>query len=205
MIFDRDGLFWTDEHRAFRDSARRFVDREIAPFAEDWDEAGAFPRDLYRKAGAAGLLGLGFAEEFGGVPGDRTMKLILGQEMARPGAGGVAASLFSHTIGAPPIALAGSAGLKRRVLPAILAGDMISALLIWGDAKLGNCVYADDGRHTDDAYAFCFELLEAAGVAITPGIDFGAHEAATHVRFAYTTGLDRIELALERLRRFLGR
>lgn len=66
-------------------------------------------------------------------------------------------------------------------------------------------VYADAGRHTDDAYAFCFELLEAAGVAITPGIDFGAHEAATHVRFAYTTGLDRIELALERLRRFLGR
>lgn len=65
-------------------------------------------------------------------------------------------------------------------------------------------VYADAGRHTDDAWAFCFDLLETAGVAITPGIDFGCHEATRHVRFAYTTGLDRIELAIERLRRYLG-
>jgi len=166
MIFDRDGLFWTDEHRAFRDSARRFVDREIAPFAEDWDEAGAFPRDLYRKAGAAGLLGLGFAEEFGGVPGDRTMKLILGQEMARPGAGGVAASLFSHTIGAPPIALAGSAGLKRRVLPAILAGDMISALAITepgGGSDVANL--ATTARRDGDSY-----VIDGEKTFITSGM-----------------------------------
>jgi acyl-CoA dehydrogenase len=130
MIFARESPFWGEEHRAFRDSVRRFVEREISPFAAAWDEAEGFPRELYRKAGEAGLLGLGFAEDYGGLPGDRFLRLILGQEIARAGSGGVAASLFSHTIGAPPIALAGSVALKSRVLPRILAGELISALAV---------------------------------------------------------------------------
>ncbi len=58
--------FFHAEHEAFRDTVRRFVREEIAPHAADWDEAGSFPRALYGKAAAAGLLGLGYAEEFGG-------------------------------------------------------------------------------------------------------------------------------------------
>ena len=53
--------YYTPEHEAFRASLRRVVDKEIAPFAEAWDEAGEFPRELYKKAAAIGLLGLGFA------------------------------------------------------------------------------------------------------------------------------------------------
>jgi aspartate/methionine/tyrosine aminotransferase len=64
-------------------------------------------------------------------------------------------------------------------------------------------VYADAGRFTDDSLAFCSELLEVAGVAITPGLDFGRHLAERHVRFAYTTGIDRLEQGVERLRGFL--
>ncbi|QDL96982.1 acyl-CoA dehydrogenase family protein [Rhodopseudomonas palustris] len=123
-------LFYTADHVAFRDVVRRFVQNEIEPFATEWDEAGGFPRELYEKAAAIGLLGLGFPEEYGGTPCDQFMWIVATQELARAAAGGVSASLNSHSIGAPPIARAGSAELKARVLPEILAGKKISALAI---------------------------------------------------------------------------
>ncbi|UFZ02826.1 acyl-CoA dehydrogenase family protein [Bradyrhizobium ontarionense] len=122
--------FYTAEHEAFRDVVRRFVDKKIAPFASAWDEAGEFPRALYVEAAEIGLLGLGFPEQFGGVPADQFMKIVASQELARAGCGGVSASLMSHTIGAPPIARAARPELRARVLPEILAGRKISALAI---------------------------------------------------------------------------
>lgn len=122
--------FYTEDHRAFREVVRRFVHNEIEPFAHQWDEAEGFPRELYEKAAAIGLLGLGFPEEYGGTPCDQFMWIVATQELARAGAGGVSASLNSHSIGAPPIARAGSAELKARVLPEILSGKKISALAI---------------------------------------------------------------------------
>lgn len=65
-------------------------------------------------------------------------------------------------------------------------------------------VYAGCGRLTSDSFRFCFDLLERAGVAVTPGVDFGEHRAREHVRFAYTNSLERLEEGIERLRRFLG-
>jgi aspartate/methionine/tyrosine aminotransferase len=65
-------------------------------------------------------------------------------------------------------------------------------------------VYADAGRFTDDSQAFCLRMLEEQGVALTPGVDFGCHRANEHLRFSYTTGMDRLEVALERLTRVLG-
>ncbi len=122
--------YYTEQHEAFRETIRRFVAREIEPFAAEWDEAESFPRELYRKASEVGLLALGFPEAYGGVETDSFYGIIAAQELARAGAGGIAASLQSHTIGAPPIAIAGSEELKRRVLPEILSGEKISALAI---------------------------------------------------------------------------
>jgi acyl-CoA dehydrogenase len=122
--------FFTEEHEAFRAVVRRFVAKEIEPFASEWDEAGEFPRDLYRKAAAIGLLGLGFPEAFGGTPADQFMRIVVSQEMARHGAGGVNASLMSHGIGAPPIVAGGRPEVQARVLPQIIAGEKISALAI---------------------------------------------------------------------------
>ncbi|MGE3480924.1 MAG: pyridoxal phosphate-dependent aminotransferase [Gammaproteobacteria bacterium] len=65
-------------------------------------------------------------------------------------------------------------------------------------------LYADCSRHTKDSYAFCLDLLERAGVAITPGRDFGHHRPERHVRFAYTTGLEQLRLGVERLGEYLG-
>jgi acyl-CoA dehydrogenase len=122
--------FYTPDHETFRDLVRRFVDKEIAPHAHAWDEAGEFPRDLYRKAADLGLLGLGFPEEFGGSPIDRFMWIVVVQEIARAGAGGIGASLFSHSIGAPPIARAAQPHVRARILPEIISGQKISALAI---------------------------------------------------------------------------
>jgi acyl-CoA dehydrogenase len=122
--------FYTEEHEAFRTTVRRFVDREIMPYVDKWDEAEEFPRELYRKASAVGLLQLGFPEEYGGVPTDPFFGIIKSEELARHGSGGVNASLNSHTIGAPPIAALGPEWMKRKLLPEILAGEKISALAI---------------------------------------------------------------------------
>ncbi len=122
--------FYTPEHAAFREMMRRFVEREIAPNVNAWDEAEGFPRELYKTAAAAGLLGMGYPEEYGGTPSDLFFSIIASQELARAGSGGLIASLKSHTIGTPPIVRSGSAALKARVVPEILAGEKISALAI---------------------------------------------------------------------------
>jgi acyl-CoA dehydrogenase len=126
----RKSPFYTADHEAFRDQVARFVAKEIEPFANEWDEAGEFPRTLYKRASEIGLLQLGFPEDVGGVPGDRFYLILAAQELARAGSGGVAASLMSHTIGCPPIAKLGSPELKQKILPAVLAGEKISALAI---------------------------------------------------------------------------
>ena len=65
-------------------------------------------------------------------------------------------------------------------------------------------IYADASRFTDNSQDFCLELLEQHGVALTPGLDFGHFRADRHLRFSYTTSMDRLELAVERLSRVLG-
>jgi acyl-CoA dehydrogenase len=122
--------YYTAEHEAFRDSLRSFVSKEIEPHAADWDEASSFPRELYRKAADIGLIPLGYPEQYGGVEADLFYVIIAAQEIARPGVGGLSASLLSHNIGTPPIIKAGSEALKQRVVPSILAGAAISALAI---------------------------------------------------------------------------
>ena len=122
--------FYSEAHEAFRETVRRFVAAEIEPYAAAWDEAETFPRELYQKAAAIGLLQMGFPAAYGGIEADVFYRIIAAQELARAGAGGISAGLNSHTIGAPPIALAGSEALKARVLPGVLSGREISALAI---------------------------------------------------------------------------
>ncbi|MGZ5715396.1 MAG: acyl-CoA dehydrogenase family protein, partial [Caldimonas sp.] len=112
------------------DSVRRFVEREIAPHVAAWDEAGSFPRELYAKAAAAGLIGIGYPEEYGGTPAPLRLRMVATEEIARAGSGGLMASLFSHSIALPPIVANGSDALKRRIVPDVLAGAKIAALAI---------------------------------------------------------------------------
>ncbi|HET9208554.1 MAG TPA: acyl-CoA dehydrogenase family protein, partial [Burkholderiaceae bacterium] len=122
--------YFSPDHEAYRAAVRRFVDAEIAPHVNAWDEAGTFPRDLYRKAAAVGLIGMGYPEELGGTPADVFFGIAAAEEVARAGCGGVQASLGSHGIALPPIVAHGSEALKRRVVPPVLRGEKIAALCI---------------------------------------------------------------------------
>jgi len=125
-----DSLFYSADHDLFRHQVRRFVSKEIEPNAEEWDEAGTFPRALYAKAAEVGALQVRFPEDCGGVPADRFFSIIVQQEFSRAGTGGVSASLLSHTLALPSVAAHGSQALKARVLPEVLAGRKIAALAV---------------------------------------------------------------------------
>lgn len=122
--------YFNDTHRMVRDTVKSFVAREILPFVNDWEEAEEFPRELYRKAAEAGILGIGVPERWGGSGEDVFMKVAACEEMVRCTSGGVGASLGSLDIGLPPVWKWGSEALQARVLPAVLAGEKISALAI---------------------------------------------------------------------------
>ena len=125
-----EGPYYGPDHRAFRDQVRRFVDREIAPYVEAWEEAGTFPRELYSKAGEMGLLTLDYPEELGGIPADPFFNIIMQQEVSRAGAGGVPASLFSSGISMPPVARFARDAVRQSVVPQVLSGEKISALAV---------------------------------------------------------------------------
>jgi aspartate/methionine/tyrosine aminotransferase len=65
-------------------------------------------------------------------------------------------------------------------------------------------IYANCAKHTQDSFRFAYDLLDAEGIAVTPGKDFGTHAANQHIRFAYTTSLERIALAMQRLEQFIN-
>ncbi len=123
--------FYGEEHESWRQVLRKFVDAEIAPHVDEWEEAGEFPRALYTKAAEIGLLQLGYPEAYGGTPApDPYWHIVTSMVAVQACTGGVNASLNSHGIGLPPLLALGSPALKERVVPAVLAGEKISALAI---------------------------------------------------------------------------
>jgi acyl-CoA dehydrogenase len=122
--------YFNDTHQQMRMTARKFVEKEILPHVAQWEEEGTFPRELYRKAGEAGLLGIGFPEEYGGLGEDLFMAVAFTEEIVRSTSGGLVASLGSLGIGLPPIAKWGTPEMKARVIPEVLRGEKISALAI---------------------------------------------------------------------------
>ena len=113
------------------DAVRRFAEREIAPHATAWDEAGEFPRALYAQAASLGLLGLGYPETLGGTPASWRLRNAVTLALCRyGGSGGVMASLFSHNIALPPVLRHGSPALQQKVITPVLRGEKIAALAI---------------------------------------------------------------------------
>src|SRR5882672_8864115 len=120
---------FTDEHELLRRTVRAFVEKEITPHVAAWEDAGQIPRDLWRRLGALGLLGLEFPTEYGGGGADFLASVVLGEEMARSRSGGVAFSVLVHTdMSSPWLTRFGSDAQKRRYLPGIVRGETVCAL-----------------------------------------------------------------------------
>ena len=123
--------YFDPSHQMVRDSVRRFVEREILPDINAWEEAESFPRELYQKAGAAGILGIGYPEALGGShEGDVFAKVAASEELMRCGSGGLVAGLGSLDIGLPPIVKWARPEVRERVVPQVLSGEKICALAI---------------------------------------------------------------------------
>ena len=120
---------FTDEHEMLRKTIRAFVEKEVVPHVDDWEEAGRIPKAFWRRLGALGLLGLEHPAEYGGAGGDFLSSVVLGEEMARCRSGGVAFSVLVHTdMSSPWLARFGTEAQKRAYLPGIVSGETVCAL-----------------------------------------------------------------------------
>ncbi len=115
------------DHEAFRDSFRRFMDKEIAPFHAEWEEQGYVDREVWRKAGANGFLCMTMPEAFGGAGADKLYSVVQMEELSRGGWSGIGYSLHSEIV-APYILHYGSEAQKAKYLPLLASGEMIGAI-----------------------------------------------------------------------------
>jgi acyl-CoA dehydrogenase len=120
--------YLTESHHILRTQIQKFVAREIAPYVDQWEREKTFPRDLYRKAGEAGFLGMGYPEKYCGTPCDIFHELVYTEEIIRCGSVGLASSLGCSSIGLPPVLALGSPEQKERFIPPVLQGERIAVL-----------------------------------------------------------------------------
>jgi acyl-CoA dehydrogenase len=118
---------FTAEHEAFRDSFRRFIDKEIAPFHAEWEEQGYVDRAVWHKAGANGFLCMSLPEEYGGSGADKLYSVVQMEEISRTGFSGIGFSLHSEIV-APYLLHYGTTAQKEKYLPRLASGEMIGAI-----------------------------------------------------------------------------
>jgi alkylation response protein AidB-like acyl-CoA dehydrogenase len=119
---------YEQEHDDFRQSVRTFMEKEVAPFHDEWEREGQVSREVWRKAGAAGLLCFDVDEEYGGAGvKDFRYNTIVAEELARVGASGPGFPVHSDII-VPYISQLGTEEQKRRWLPGLVSGEIISAI-----------------------------------------------------------------------------
>ena len=118
---------FTPEHEAFRDSFRRFIEKEIAPFHADWEEQGYVDRAVWNKAGENGFLCTSMPEEYGGAGADKLFSVIEMEELGRSGFSGIGYSLHSEIV-APYLLHYGTEAQKKKFLPKFASGELVSAI-----------------------------------------------------------------------------
>lgn len=123
----RPRAIFSAAHEAFRDSFRRFVEREITPHHRQWEREGIVPRSLWRKAGAQGFLCPMLPEEYGGAGGDFGFSAVVIEELARANATGVAFQLHSDIV-VPYVQAYATEARKREWLPRMASGEIIGAI-----------------------------------------------------------------------------
>ncbi len=157
---------FTEEHEQFRETVRRFVESELLPHAQEWEEARWFPSEVFGRLAELGYIGLKFPEEYGG-DGDPVADAVFVEELARCGSGGVSAGIGAHSgIALPPIWRFGSEEQKQRYLVPAIRGEKIAALAITepdaGSDVAGIRTYA---RRVDGGY-----VVNGSKTFITGGV-----------------------------------
>src|SRR5918992_697417 len=124
---------FTDEHEDLREAIRRFVEPELRPHAQEWEDARWFHNDVFTRMAELGYLGLKYPEDLGGQGGDYVHDAVLSEELPRAGSGGLSAGIGAHIgIATPPIWKFGTEEQKQRFLAPAIRGEKIAALGITG-------------------------------------------------------------------------
>ena len=134
---------YSEEHKIFRDSLRKFLDKEVVPHIEEWEEAGIVPRSVWKKMGEQGFLCTSVPEEYGGLAADFLYSVIVTEETTKSGFSGLTASLHSDIV-VPYITSFASEEQKHKYLPGCISGDIITAVAMT-EPNAGS----DLGRHED--------------------------------------------------------
>src|SRR5882724_270631 len=123
--------YFREEHEALRAQIRRFVEQEIKPHALAWEEQGYVPREVLRRMGELGFLGIRYPAEYGGSEMDTLGSIVLAEELGRCTFGGAAITVLVHTdMASVHMANAGSPAQKARFMPEIIAGRAITAVAV---------------------------------------------------------------------------
>ena len=118
---------YSEEHKIFRDSLKKFLDKEVVPHIEEWEEAGIVPRSVWKKMGEQGFLCTSVPEEYGGLAADFLYSVIITEETTKSGFSGLTASLHSDIV-VPYITSFASEEQKHKYLPGCISGDIITAV-----------------------------------------------------------------------------
>ena len=193
--------YFNQEHQQVRDSVSRFVEREILPFVDAWEEAEEFPRELYLKAGAAGILGIGYPEKFGGsYEGDLFAKVAASEELMRSGSGGLVAGLGSLDIGLPPVLKDVSFVARRGERIALVgptgAGKSTITQLLLRLYDGGTGVVRVDG---DDVAGLSRAELRRRFAVVPQDVYLFPGTVATNVAAGEPPDRDRVRQALDRM------
>lgn len=122
---------FSEEHRIFRRAVRRFVDEELNPHVDEWEAAGIFPKDVYRRMGELGFLGIRFDEKYGGAGADIWSTVVFCEEMGRCRSRGLTMSVLVHTdMSSPYLYKYGSEALKQKYLPELIRGEKVAAIAL---------------------------------------------------------------------------
>jgi acyl-CoA dehydrogenase len=126
-----DNIYLTPEQAHFRDQVARFVAREVEPYGEQWERDGCTPREVLRKMGDAGFLGLMYDSAYGGADADALTNLVFAEALSQSTFGGFIVTVLVHTdMASPHLHHAGSAAQKAKYLPGVTAGSCICAVAI---------------------------------------------------------------------------
>lgn len=155
-----------EEHEIFRRSVRQFVEKEVIPHTEKWEENQEIPRWVWRRMGELGFLGIEYPEEYGGAGADFISTLVLIEEISRCGSMGFPISVTVHTDMASPYLLLGTEEQKRRYLPEIIKGEKICAIAVT-EPSGGSDVA---GIHTYAVRDGKYYILNGSKIFITNGI-----------------------------------
>src|SRR3954454_14045689 len=155
------------EHRMLRDQVRRFVEEEIKPRADAWEEQGFVPRDVLRRMGDLGFFGIRYPAAYGGSEMDALGTVVLAEELGRSGYGGVAITALVHTdMASVHVFNGGTQEQRARWMPGIIAGEVITAVAVT-EPDAGSDVKAirTTARREPDGY-----VLNGAKLFITNGV-----------------------------------